>query len=294
MFRLEADGELYNSMLSGILNPESWMENTGDVDNWALNKKENGNWEWEPDDSLNFNFNLGNEEIRKALFASTSFLRTNSKLSLDLSKMKINGDVGTIAFEDMEMEEMAKLGFNLGIRDPDGTKYLSKPGDPPGNVAFSIFMKQTQEKLDESVNRGNAINEYRSNTLQLKANGVKYKFGGGDLDKNGIVLGSSATMDCSALVSYLTQTKKYGTSIFGVNPAFETTSVPMPGDVFVYLATNAEGGSESHAIIWLGGNEAVDSAIDKGPRTTTFNGTENYYNNNSITFTRQAYKLKKR
>jgi hypothetical protein len=36
MFRLEADGELYNSMLSGILNPESWMENTGDVDNWAL------------------------------------------------------------------------------------------------------------------------------------------------------------------------------------------------------------------------------------------------------------------
>jgi murein DD-endopeptidase MepM/ murein hydrolase activator NlpD len=35
-FGLEADGGFYSDMALAIMNPESWVENTGDVDNWTL------------------------------------------------------------------------------------------------------------------------------------------------------------------------------------------------------------------------------------------------------------------
>jgi hypothetical protein len=283
MAKMKGDDSLFDKYVDGAYDSSA--------DFWKFVKDEKGNWGWEPDGSLDFNFDLGNEEIREALFAQSVLSLINPKMSLDLSKMKINGDVGTIAFEDMAMEEMAKLGFNLGIKDPDGTKYLSKPGDSYSNVALSIFMSQTREKLEESVYRGNVINEYRSNTLQLEADGVGY--GLGNRDKKGITLGSSASMDCTDLISYLTQRKKYGTSGFGVNPAFESSSVPMPGDVFIY--TIPSNSSENHAVIWLGGNDIVESAWDIGPRTSTLDRLEGYYTNNKgLIFKREAYKLKRR
>jgi hypothetical protein len=36
IFGLEADSGFYGEMFAGILNPESWIANTGDVDNWKL------------------------------------------------------------------------------------------------------------------------------------------------------------------------------------------------------------------------------------------------------------------
>jgi murein DD-endopeptidase MepM/ murein hydrolase activator NlpD len=38
IFGLEEDGEFSGQMISAILNPESWVANTGDVDNWILMK----------------------------------------------------------------------------------------------------------------------------------------------------------------------------------------------------------------------------------------------------------------
>jgi hypothetical protein len=270
-------------MFAGILNPESWTANTGDVDNWTLTKDKNGQWGWAPDGSLDFNFDLRDKEIR------TAFLST---FGGNLSIANIADDIGSIDFADMSLEEIGKLGFELGIKDPYGTKYLSKPGELIRDIALGKFIGDTEKKVTESSSRNEAINTYINNVSQLKANGVEYKFGGGDINSIGIVLGSSTAMDCSALVSYLTQTTRTSTGMFDRHNSFEKSYAIMPGDVIIYSATK-NGEREGHAVIWLGGDSIVESADKVGPRYSTLRILEEGYAKKGYTFEKQSYRLKK-
>jgi hypothetical protein len=260
---------------------DALYDSSGDY--WKLTKDEKGNWGWEPDGSLDFNFDLADKEIASAFL---TVFGANPK------NVNMKDNIGSIDFVNMTVEKRRQLGIALGITGPLETKYLSNLKGSPNNIALNKFMVNTENKLNESIFRNFAINTYMNNTLQLKANGVQYERGGGDIGSNGVVLGSSAYMDCTALISYLTQTKRTGTSIFGSHTAFKTTSVPMPGDVFVYLATDSNGKRNDHAVVWLGGDSIVDSVEGKGPRSTTLSRTEKYYTDHDFTYTRRSYGLK--
>jgi hypothetical protein len=252
------------------------------ADYWELVKDKKGKWGWEPDGSLDFNFDLNDKEIRKAFF---SVFRENIGIA------NITGDIGNIDFGDMTHEKRFMLGFALGIKDSPGTKYFSKPGSPIGNIALDKFVDDTENKLLESLSRNYAINTYIYNVSQLQGDGVKYGTENEVKNSNGIVIGSSTTMDCTALISYLTQTTRTNTASFGSHNSFKKSTVKMPGDVLIYSAINSSGKRDNHAVIWLGGDRIVESAYDIGPRESTLNKLEGYYTNKGYTFTKQSYGL---
>jgi hypothetical protein len=277
MAKKNGDDTLFDKYVDGAYDSSA--------DYWKLVKKENGQWGWAPDGSLDFNFDLKDEEIRKAFY---------SAFGDDLSNAKIAGDIGSIAFVNMTLEKRSELGLALEIKDPEGTKYLRKPGDDPIDFALRSFIVDTENKLNESISRDHAINTYSSDVSQLREDGVTYGYGGGDKDSNGIVLGSSATMDCTALISYLTQTTRTNTTSFGGHGSFEKSAVKMPGDVLIYFAVNPDGKRDNHAVMWLGGDKIVESssAGNIGPRESTLSKLERFYTNKGYTFTQESYGLK--
>jgi hypothetical protein len=54
IFGLTADKEFSQGMISAIMNPESWVENTGDVDRWEAVQTVNGSWAWLDNQSKDF------------------------------------------------------------------------------------------------------------------------------------------------------------------------------------------------------------------------------------------------
>lgn len=60
MFKLQADSSFENQIISGLYNPDSWTENTGDVDHWTQ-VMVNGELGWQEDGDLGFTFLTGDD-----------------------------------------------------------------------------------------------------------------------------------------------------------------------------------------------------------------------------------------
>jgi hypothetical protein len=187
------------------------------------------------------------------------------------------------------------LGKNLWIRDPIGAKYFTNPGTFPENTALNAFLSNTNAKFNESVDRKDAINGYLNMTAALMARGVEYEYGGGIFDsRTRIVEGGSATMDCTAFVSYLTQTARTGTAYFHDHHSFEKADIAMPGDVLIYKAVRGVNDTDNHAVILLEGGKIAESSGWSGPRISTQKRLElETYSSRGYTYTKQPYILKR-
>jgi hypothetical protein len=260
----------------------SYVDGTYDsgADYWKLVKKENGEWDWDADGSLDFNFDLNDKEIALAFYNT-----------FGVSPV-IDGIV-TVSLKDMYGKE-AVLARNLGIMAPAGANPFITSGTFSKNISEDMFISKTNGKINESIDRRDAINAYSTATVYLMANGVKYGYGGGITDpETGIVYGGSTVVDCTALISYLTQTSRTSTALFDAHPSFEKAGLAMPGDVLIYNAIDGAGNPDNHAVILLEGGKIAESAFGVGPRIATQKRLEDYYRSEGYTYKLQPYKLKR-
>jgi hypothetical protein len=262
-----------------IMNKYADLAYDSSEDNWKLIIGENGILDWKPDGSLDFNFDLEDPEIAKVF--------NDIKLNPNIKTTEADG-IGTISYKDMSSPYLInKIPTILGVHDPFGTKYI-----PGLGKIYSDFISNTKEKIKESADRSERIEIYKLLLWDLKKRGIQYGLGAEVIDPvTGITSYESLYMDCTALISYLTQTVRKGTKNFHIeNPSFGKTDVAMPGDVFVYFATDSAGKDNNHAVIWLGGDETIESIPKIGPRY----GDKSRLENDTYaeyTYSRQAYKL---
>jgi hypothetical protein len=115
------------------------------ADFWKLAKDANGNWGWEWDESYDFNFDLGDKEIREIFSA---LIRENKIADIDRIreaglfeieempplKNSIQNGIGTIAFSDMTEYYIGKLAGNLNLR---GLSNLGQPTFTNANNRYS-------------------------------------------------------------------------------------------------------------------------------------------------------------
>jgi hypothetical protein len=258
------------------------------ADYWKLVKDENGKWDWDEDGSLDFNFDLGDKEIRDAFFKTFGMNPNNVK-----------GTIGTIAFSDMTLGNIIKLGVQLGIKDPPGPK-LTTPEGAKTNFALGNFVTKTMGAAAISTDKAAQVRDYTTAINQLIANGVGYGYEGQEFD-NYVVNADSTTMDCIGLISYLNQMQAdYNVANFSMYKSFEKVTTAMPGDVITFIAQK---GTEynNHVVGWLGNlgpqqgatDQIFESAWNKGPRFSTLSQLTNYYTSNGYNYTQSIYRLKK-
>jgi hypothetical protein len=259
----------------GVFDQYSDMAYDSSADYWKLVKGDNGQWNWEKDGSLDFNFDLNDKEIAAAFFKTFGNKQSNAD------------GIATISVSEMA-KKATTLAKNLGLT---GTVYVGKFIRSDGGLEG--FISNTKTKVSESIERREQIASYTTKTAELMANGVGYQLGGGIMDtKTGIVIKDSPTMDCTALISYLTQTRRTSTAFFGFHASFEKTDVAMPGDVLIYFAKDAEGDSNNHGVILLENGGILESAFKKGPRNTNTRNHLETVSYKDYSWTMQPYALK--
>ena len=169
IFNLTGDGAFSNEMLKGIMNPESWKENEGDVDHWTIKMHADGSHE---------------------------FINDNKKtLSIDY----LDSDGNVISTSKIKDDRMNKMGWAesmvtaLGSERAEeilGSSYLN--ADNYDYQTLKDVLKLDDEAIARIQHRGSLeglnITESQKNSLLGEASSRKTVAHGILKQKNGIIL----------------------------------------------------------------------------------------------------------
>ena len=143
IFNLTGDASFSNEMLKGIMNPESWKENTGNIDHWKFDSDGNGGFGWRWDDD--FDFNVGNHKI------------TAEQMKANIATLKILSDekfMTGLGFDKSQMNLKQEAYFSSGTKS-DGTlasEEMINSFVRSGNVKdYSNFLLKSEGFADASL-----------------------------------------------------------------------------------------------------------------------------------------------